>query len=99
MRWRLVSCRYELKFSSPSFNANSALAAEAADVAAKAAAAATNPNAEEGDKVHLAIAAKNAANAAAVYDKLTATMSFIGVDAAKLGRAIEWSSTHAESGR
>ena len=68
-----------------------------AKAAAEAAIAATK--APEGEKMRLAVAAENAADAAAVYDKLTATMIFIGVDAAKLGRAIELSSAHAESGR
>eukprot|EP00964_Phaeocystis_antarctica_P037138 scaffold21221_cov60-Phaeocystis_antarctica.AAC.8 len=97
MRWRLVSCRYELKFESPNYIEDPDTAKAAAETAAEAAIAATE--APKGKKVALTIAAEKAAVKAAVYDKLTAMMIFIGVDAAKLGRAIELSSAHAESGR
>ena len=97
MRWCLVSCRYELKFESLKYIEDRVAGERVATDAAEAAIAATK--ATEGDKVRLANAAKKAADAVADYDKLTAMMTFIGVDAAKLGRAIEWSSAHAESGR
>ena len=97
MRWRLVSCRYELKFKSQEYIDHQVTGDELATAAAKAAIAATE--ATEGEKVALAIKAEEAADKAAVYDKLTAMMSFIGVDAAKLGGAIKLSSAHAESGR
>ena len=97
MRLRLVSCRYELKFKSQKYIDDPVTGENLAKAAAKAAIAATK--ATDGEKVRLAVAAENAADAAAVYDKLTAMMTFIGVDAAKLGRAIELSSAHAESGR
>ena len=96
MRWRLVSCRYELKFESLK-NKDPETAEDLAKAAADAAIAATK--APKGEKVALANTAEEAADEAAVYDKLTAMMSFIGVDAAKLGRAIEMCSAHAESGR